>query len=121
MINIDVRSREPIYSQLEKQIVKLINLGIYEKDSMLPSVRSMACELGINPNTVAKAYKNLEQAGAVYTVAGKGVFVSSNELDEIHKIAIDTVEKMLIDVKNAGVDKAAAENIIDKVWGDNYD
>ena len=56
MINIDTRSREPIYLQLEKQIIKLINLGVYDINTPLPSVRSMACEIGVNPNTVAKAY-----------------------------------------------------------------
>ena len=77
MFSIDMRSREPIHTQLEKSIVKYINLGVYEKDSALPSVRALACELGINPNTVSKAYKNLEQQGVIYTVAGKGVFVAS--------------------------------------------
>ena len=74
MFSIDIKSRDPIYTQLEKNIVRFINLGVYEKDSMLPSVRALATELGINPNTVSKAYKKLEADGVIYTVAGKGVF-----------------------------------------------
>ena len=50
MFSLDVKSKDPIYTQLEKNIVRYINLGIYEKNSMLPSVRALACELGINPN-----------------------------------------------------------------------
>ena len=116
MITIDTRSRVPIYTQLEKQIVKLINLGIYEIDSPLPSVRSMACELGINPNTVAKAYKGLEQQGVIYTVTGKGIFVNSTDMTKIHKLAIKTVMNALIDARNSGIEKSTISEIVNKVW-----
>ena len=116
MISIDTRSRVPIYTQLEKQIIKLINLGVYETDSPLPSVRSMACELGINPNTVAKAYKELEQQGVVYTVTGKGLFVSSSDLSSVHKLTIKAVKSTLIDAKNSGVDKTTIVKIINEIW-----
>lgn len=118
MITIDTRSRDPIHIQIEKQIVKLINLGVYEEDSLLPSVRSMALELGINPNTVAKAYKALEQAGIIYTVAGKGAFVSTQELDNIHNIVIGEIEKVFIDAKNAGISKDVVIDKANEIWGD---
>lgn len=116
MIKINIRSGDPIHIQIEKQIVKLINLGVYEQDSLLPSVRSMACDLGINPNTVAKAYKSLEQAGIIYTVAGKGAFVSTRELDEIHKLVLKELEKAFVDAKNAGVEKSVVLNKVNQVW-----
>lgn len=119
MFSLDPRSREPIYTQLEKNIIKYINLGVYEKDSMLPSVRTLACELGINPNTVSKAYKSLEQAGVVYTVAGKGVFVNSKkDLDNIQKMATDELKTVLKDAKNIGVDKSSVIDLINELWGD---
>lgn len=119
MFSLDPRSREPIYSQLEKNIIKYINLGIYEKDSMLPSVRNLACELGINPNTVSKAYKSLEQSGVVYTVAGKGVFVNGKkDLDNIQKLAIEDIKKVLKDAKNIGVEKSSIINVLNELWGD---
>lgn len=122
MITLDTRSREPIYAQIEKQIVKLINLGVYEVDSPLPSVRSVAYDLGINPNTVAKAYKNLEQNGVIYTVSGKGVFVNSNELTGIHKLALKRLEEAVVDAKNAGIEKSAVLDAIKKIWeGDTND
>jgi GntR family transcriptional regulator len=58
MFVIDTAGREPIYTQIEKNIIKYINLGIFDAGEMLPSVRALATQLGINPNTVAKAYKN---------------------------------------------------------------
>ena len=117
MFSLDVRSREPIYTQLEKNIVKYINLGIYEKDSMLPSVRSLACDLGINPNTVSKAYKNLEEKGVIYTVAGKGVFVSGTDaMDKIHKLAESHIRSTLRDAKNAGFKKQEVFDIVDELW-----
>lgn len=119
MFSLDSRSREPIYTQLEKNIIKYINLGIYEKDSMLPSVRNLALELGINPNTVSKAYKSLEQRGVVYTVAGKGVFVNGKkDLDNIQKIARDKLKIVLKDAKNIGVDKASVISLVNRLWAD---
>lgn len=116
MFSIDTRSREPIHTQLEKSIVKYINLGVYEKDSPLPSVRSLACELGINPNTVSKAYKNLEAHDVIYTIAGKGVFVRKTDLKNVHKAAETEVKAVLTDAKNAGVEKTAVLKLVEKIW-----
>ncbi len=119
MFSLDSRSREPIYTQLEKNIIKYINLGIYKKDSMLPSVRTLALQLGINPNTVSKAYKSLEQSGVVYTIAGKGVFVNGKkDLDNIQKIATDELRTVLTDAKNIGVDKLTVISLVNELWGD---
>lgn len=117
MFSLDLKSKDPIYTQLEKNIVKYINLGVYEKNSMLPSVRSLAYELGINPNTVSKAYKNLEANGVIYTVAGKGVFVKDKStLENIHKMAEDEIKTVLLDAKNSGIDKADVIKIVDEIW-----
>lgn len=117
MFSLDVKSKDPIYTQLEKNIVRYINLGIYEKNSMLPSVRALACELGINPNTVSKAYKNLEAKSVIYTVAGKGVFVKGTEsLTTFNKIATDEIKKVLRDAKNSGVEKAEVIGIVNEIW-----
>ncbi|MCI9111667.1 MAG: GntR family transcriptional regulator [Eubacterium sp.] len=123
MFSVSVSNREPIYTQLEKNIIRYINLGVYEKNSMLPSVRALACELGINPNTVSKAYKNLEANGVVYTVAGKGVFVKGDSmLTNIHKMAADEIKNVLKDAKNSGVEKTEVISIINEVWdGDRND
>ena len=117
MFSIDIKSREPIYTQLEKNIVRYINLGVYEKDSMLPSVRALATELGINPNTVSKTYKKLEADGVIYTVAGKGVFVKGEaSLVNVHKQIADSIKSTLTDAKNAGVEKESVLKIVNEVW-----
>lgn len=121
MITLDSRSRDPIYAQLEKQIIKLINLGIYEKDSALPSVRQMAVDLRINPNTVAKAYKNLEAKDILYTVAGKGVFVSDSDTKSIRPLAVENAKKVLTDAKNAGLEREDIEKIIKDIWREKAD
>lgn len=122
MFSLDTKSREPIYSQIEKGVVKYINLGIYQADEPLPSVRSLACELGINPNTVAKAYKNLEANGIVYTKAGKGIFVKGDDaFGEIHRAIENNLREKLADVKNAGFEKSELLNIIDEILRDKND
>ena len=68
----------PIYEQLKKAIIENTLLGILEPDEQLPSVRSLSKELGVNPNTVQKAYQALESEGIIYSLAGKGSFVSSH-------------------------------------------
>ena len=65
----------PIFEQLKAQMLEFVALGILSPNDKLPSVRSLAMELSINPNTVAKAYQELELQGYVYTVPGKGCFV----------------------------------------------
>lgn len=117
MISIDTQSREPLYLQLETQIIRLINLGVYDSNSPLPSIRAMACELGINPNTVARAYKDLEQKNIIYTIVGKGVFVSANTNDQIKAIKLDYLEKNLKLLKSSGIAKQDIMNIINSVWG----
>lgn len=82
MFVLNQKDKTPIFNQIEKQIIEFIALGILKSDEQLPSVRSLANELGINPNTVAKAYNNLEAKGYVYTISGKGVFVSQSEIKE---------------------------------------
>lgn len=75
MFVINYQSREPIYEQLYKNVVRLITLGAMQPEQQLPPVRQLATELGVNPNTVSKAYKNLEKDGIIYSVVGKGSFI----------------------------------------------
>ena len=76
MIVIDYQNRKPIYEQIVERFQMLIVRGVLEPDSQMPSVRSLATELSINPNTVQKAYTILEQQGYIYPVKGRGNFVS---------------------------------------------
>ena len=79
MITLDFQSRVPIYKQIEDSIVEMILLGVYAEGSQLPSVRGLAVELGTNPNTIQKAYQELESLGIIRPAAGRGNFVQSRE------------------------------------------
>ncbi|MBQ1334493.1 MAG: GntR family transcriptional regulator [Clostridia bacterium] len=78
MIDIDVKSRVPIYKQIYNQIETLALTGVYEPGRQLMSVRQLAKLIGINPNTIIKAYSELEQNGIIYSVPGRGSFISSD-------------------------------------------
>ncbi len=76
MIHLDYRDSRPIYEQVKDGFRKLILQGILKKDDKIPSVRETATSLTINPNTIQRAYRELEQEGFIYSVAGKGSFVA---------------------------------------------
>lgn len=75
MFELDLRSRAPIYEQLVEKLIELIVNGVLKADEQLPTVRTLAAELTINPNTIQKAYRELEHRGYIYSVPGKGSFV----------------------------------------------
>ena len=78
MVTIDYQSRKPIYEQIMERFQMLIIKGILPPDTQMPSVRSLAVELSINPNTIQKAYMLLEQQGYIYPIKGRGNFVAEN-------------------------------------------
>ncbi|MCM3412257.1 GntR family transcriptional regulator [Metabacillus litoralis] len=79
MFQLDVRSRKPIYEQLVDKIKELIINRILKPDEQLPSVRMLSSQLTINPNTIQRAYRELESQGYIYSIKGKGNFVSAIE------------------------------------------
>ena len=76
MIQLNYRDSKPIYEQVKDGFRRLIVQGVMEVDEKLPSVREMASNLAINPNTIQRAYRELEQEGYLYAVAGRGSFVA---------------------------------------------
>ena len=80
MIILDYKDRRPIYEQVAEKLEELMLLGILGENEPLPSVRSLAMELSINPNTIQRAYAELERQGYIYTVKGKGSFVAENSV-----------------------------------------
>lgn len=76
MIRLDYRDGRPIYEQVRDGLRRLMVTGVMQPGEQLPSVRSLAMELAINPNTIQRAYAQLEQEGYVYSVSGRGTFVA---------------------------------------------
>lgn len=75
---IDYRDTRPIYEQVMDKFKMLILRGVLHQDDKIPSVRNLAVDLSINPNTIQRAYTELERQGYIYTVKGKGNFVSDS-------------------------------------------
>ena len=76
MLTLNYRDSRPIYGQIKDGLRRLIVTGALEPDEKLPSVRSMAMDLAINPNTLLRAYAELEAEGCIYSVPGKGSFAA---------------------------------------------
>lgn len=114
MIKLDMQSRKPIYEQLKEQILRLTMLGVLSADEKLPSVRSLARDVGINPNTVQKAYQELERDGIIYTVGGKGSFVAGNDVG-VHQRRKKALEDLAAAVKQACDSGCSEEEIINRV------
>ena len=85
MIILDLKDARPLYEQVVDRFKHLILCGVLQEDEKLPSVRNLAMELSINPNTIQKAYTELEREGFIYSVKGRGNFVSSNTILIEHK------------------------------------
>lgn len=79
MFQLNYRDNRPIYEQLKEQLRKLIVTGVLKSDEKLPSIREIASSLAINPNTIQRAYRELESEGYVYTIAGKGSFAAPRQ------------------------------------------
>lgn len=79
MIQLNFRDSKPIYEQVEDGIRKLVVNNLIAADEKLPSVRELASKYALNPNTVSRAYRELEEQGYIYTLNGKGTFVAANE------------------------------------------
>lgn len=76
MLQLNPKDHAPLYEQIKEQMKELIMTGVLKADEQIPSVRELAQMLTINPNTIQKAYKELEQEGFVYSIRGKGNFVT---------------------------------------------
>jgi GntR family transcriptional regulator len=107
---IDARDGVPIYLQIVEQIKKSVALGRLKPDEPLPSVRQLALDLTINPNTVARAYLELEHQGVISKRQGQGTFVSSQAAEasrrERQKIVGALFEKALVEAVNSGMTAA---------------
>ncbi|KGG79910.1 GntR family transcriptional regulator [Caloranaerobacter azorensis H53214] len=90
MFQIDLKNRKPIYEQLVEKFKELIINDVLKADEKIPSVRDLAKQLTINPNTIQKAYRELERQGYIYSVRGRGSFVSK----KIEKVDKEKVEKL---------------------------
>jgi len=109
-------SKIPIYEQVKNQIINFIDLGIYTTNDRLPSVRELANSLNVNPNTVEKAYSELETLGYIYSLNKKGFYVAKDckkmEKDEIVK----NIKDYLLIAKKNNLTKKEIYDVIEEIY-----
>ncbi len=119
---IEFNNIEPIYLQIVELIKKSITSGELQPGEKLPSVREMSSVIGVNPNTLQRAYGELERQGITYTKRGMGSFVNGTKMNVNqlkHEMAQTIVHKFLSDLKAAGITKKEALTLIEEMGMDD--
>ena len=120
VITLDYADRRPIYEQVVEKMKELILFGILETDSQLPSVRELAMDLSINPNTVQRAYAELERQGVIYCVKGRGNFVAGvTNLRKQHKEElIKQLSELIQEAKKAEISENEFTDLVKGFYKD---
>ena len=118
MLVIDYRSRVAIYEQIKTQIMELIAVGALCPHTQLPSIRALAGELGLNFNTVKKAFGELESAGVIYSLPGRGCFVAENALEseKLRSRVMQQLRDAVQAVRAAGVSEGEAQQVLKEIY-----
>ena len=122
MYAIDNQSRKAVFEQIIEQTERFVLTGILGSDCPMPSVRSMSLELSVNPNTVQKAYSELERRGVIYVIPGKGSFVSPDARDKLahDRLALlGMIEQQAFECSLAGVPKEMLYDAVDNGYRRN--
>ena len=122
MITVDMRDRKPIYEQLIDNIRTLAVHGHLKPDEHLPSVRALAAELAINPNTIQKAYAELERQNVIYSLPGRGNFISpdiGSVAKQERQRQLEALGVLLRQAQNAGVEKSEIQKLLDTVYNES--
>lgn len=120
MFRIDNQSRQAVYEQIVQQAEKFILSGILVGGDKMPSVRKLSIELNVNPNTVQRAYTELERSGVIITAPGRGAFISDSGTSVLRQMRrkqyILELETLVTKLKVAKVDKKKILDIVDKIY-----
>lgn len=117
MLELNFKSGVPICDQIVNGFIRMKALGLVESGEQMPSVRQFAVELSVNPNTIQKAYQMLESNGIIYSVKGKGSFISSDAAADIAviKSAKKDFRRAAVSAKELGLKRDELIEIIDEV------
>ncbi|HEY1882900.1 MAG TPA: GntR family transcriptional regulator [Candidatus Cybelea sp.] len=109
VLTVDPRSGVPIYLQIIEQVKRSVALGVLRAGEQLPTVKQLAIDLTVNPNTVARAYRELEREAVIETATGRGSFVRTDEVEASPRVAVeigrDAIELALREAKAVGLDR----------------
>jgi GntR family transcriptional regulator len=117
VFELDLRSRKPIYEQLIDHIKDAVLYGILAPDEQLPSVRMLSSQLVVNPNTVQKAYRELEREGYIYSLPGKGSFISPRK-ERANPAALGELRSELMKLMTQAVQLGLSESDILRLYRD---
>ena len=125
LASIDINSSVAVYVQIENHVQFAIASGRLKQGDQLPSVRELSERLGVNPNTVAKAYRDLEVMGLLYTRRGMGVFVNKGIeakcREETRKRIIGRMHEVVAEAKAAGMELKEIEDVVSKSFQSDAD
>ncbi len=125
MFQLNPGTHMPVYEQIKEMIKNLIVSGVLKENEKIPSVRELALQMTINPNTIQKAYKELESDGYIYSLRAKGYFVSPIEMFKFGKrvdYIMNELEGKISELYYLGVEKKDINTLIDKIYsGGNAD
>ena len=118
MIVIDYHDKRPIYEQVIERFQVLILNGALEADTQLPSVRSLAVDLSIHPNTIQRAYGELERRGLIYSIKGRGNFVSSQKdvVKEQQELLLEDLKTQLKICKESGIESLHVLDCVKEIF-----
>ncbi len=119
MITIDYKDRRPLYQQIMDKIEELAAIGLINADEQLPSVRSLATELAINPNTIQRAYAELEKKGITYSVPGKGSFLAKSQNSIVQDRTAEIAERLadiINESKKLAMRLETFQNMVSELW-----
>ncbi|MBR5359893.1 MAG: GntR family transcriptional regulator [Lachnospiraceae bacterium] len=116
MITIDYQDKRPIYEQITEKLKNLIVVDVLTENDKIPSVRNLAIELSINPNTIQRAYQELERDGYIYTVKGRGNFVSPSAQWKEDRLTegLERFEELAIELCQLGASADSLHKRIDE-------
>lgn len=118
MFILDYKTKIPIYEQIQNQVVNFIALGLLKPNQQLPAVRQLASDLGVNPNTVAKAYQELEKQGYIVSQTGRGSFISDSKeaLTSLKKDYLEELKQLLLKMKAINISRLDINNLVQLVY-----
>lgn len=122
MLKVDPRSSTPIYEQIELGVKELILKGALKSGEKLPSVREMSSILTINPNTISKAYGELEREGIIETLRGKGTFIRDNYKGKVDEKKMEYIseqlKKLILEASYGGISKEVFIELVAQIFSE---